>query len=69
MRETEDRLEDELGSPSCATLDATSVRARRYASRWQVRNQLPLFVACQEPESALLHYPILIGPGLRLCLR
>ncbi len=29
MRETEDRLEDELGSPSCATLEATSVRARR----------------------------------------
>ena len=29
LRETESRLEDELGSPSCATLDATAVRARR----------------------------------------
>ena len=30
LRETEERLEEgELGSPSCATLDATAVRARR----------------------------------------
>ncbi len=47
MRETEDRLEDELGSPSCATLDATSVRARRYASRRDIRTRkISLLGAC-----------------------
>ena len=29
LREFEARMEGELGSPSCTTLDATAVRARR----------------------------------------